>query len=108
MSRTGTLLASTAAAALGGFAIGLLVAPQSGRQARSAIAARARAQTQRFETRLHGIEEQLIHLEEQLLASSHELGERVSGAYIPDLSDDADWAPAQDEVEKDLGRLPGA
>lgn len=114
MRTSGRLLVTVAAAFAGGYLAGLLFAPLSGRQSRSAIAQRARSQSQRLEQQLHALEERLLDAEQQLEEAGHQFSERVRdathramGHYVPTFDEEeVDWDVHKGEITRDLRRMP--
>lgn len=107
------ILAAVAAFA-GGFAAGLLFAPESGRALRRKLASQAEAPTHWVGGRLHEVERQLTALEKELRATSAEFSEklrettqRTMAQYVPDLPDDPEaWHVESPEVARELRGLP--
>lgn len=108
MTRTNVLLTALATFA-GGFVAGLILAPQSGRDARGALAQKLRAQTQRLEAHVHAVEAHIEEVEAHLQHSGEALGSRVKGALDVQvagaLEEDA-WSLEQEDLARDLRQLP--
>lgn len=114
MNTRQTQLLTAVAAFAGGFLAGVLLAPQSGREARRRIVQTAQDSTRWVEDRLQTIETQLGVLEQQMQAAGAQFGEKVREAatrtvehYVPALSDDGDLLEMdQEDLTRDLRHLP--
>lgn len=114
MKATTKLVLTAAAAFAGGYAAGLLTAPQSGSRLRRVVARQVGVPTRWVEARFHEIERQLVTLEHQLMATSADLSERLREAthravdfYVPSMPEAAsNWEVKDTEVTGDLRRMP--
>jgi gas vesicle protein len=112
MNTRQTQLLTAVAAFAGGFLAGVLLAPQSGREARRRIARTAQDSTRWVEDRLQTVETQLGALEQQIQAAGAQFGEKVQEVaaktveqYVPSLPDDSDLLEKED-LTRDLRRMP--
>lgn len=88
MSRFTAVLVASGTSFLAGYLTGVLLAPNSGAETRGWVADQARERSRWIEARLHAVESQVKSLEAKL--------ER------PEIA----WDVEQDEVERDLRRMP--
>ncbi len=114
MNTRQTQLLTAITAFASGFLVGVLFAPQSGREARRRIAETAQDSSRWMGDRLQAIEAQLGALERQIHAASVQFGEKIRGAaakavdqHVPLLPEDTDaWKMDREDLTHDLRQMP--
>lgn len=100
-SSNGVLTALLAFA--GGFVAGILLAPDSGSGTRGRIASTAKDRLAHLDDQLDGLTGQLDALQNQIQKASQTIAERVKTVAI---GEEGDWEVADDDVNRDLRRMP--
>ena len=114
MNTRQTQLLTAITAFAGGFIVGLLIAPQSGREARRRIAQSAQGSTRWIEDQLHSLEDQLGTLEQHIQSVSAQFGDKVRDVthkavdqYLPSFPEESnDWEMEGEDLERNLRHLP--
>ena len=114
MNTRQTQLLTAITAFASGFLVGVLFAPQSGREARRRIAETAQDSSRWMGDRLQAIETQLGALERQIHAASAQFGEKMRGGaakavdqHVPSLPEDTDaWKMDREDLTHDLRQMP--
>jgi len=109
---------TTIAVALGSFAggvcLGILMAPQSGRETREQISTRVRGELSRLEGQLSNLETHLEELEDQITQISGDIRQKIRDKaehavdqVLPTIPDDPSVFKVEGgELEQDLRRMP--
>ena len=97
----------------GGFILGLLVAPESGREARQRVSLAAHGSTRWMGDRLQELEGRLHEIEAQVQETGLHLSQRVReatgrtlDAYVPSVPNEDAWDIRREDLSRNLRRMP--